>query len=341
LHSGASESTAGQATIAQAQRSSAPTVSVILPTFNRLRFLRPALESVYAQTFTDWEVVIADDGSDPETRQYLRSQAIDPRVRVVWLPHSGNPAAVRNAALREARGEYVAFLDSDDVWLSAKLELQVSALRDSPETQWSYTQFNQIDSVGEPINIERTSRWQFYEGQVFEDLVTLKAGIPTPAVMVRRRLLEGLGGFDARQGLHEDYDLWLRLAMRHEVRVVKQLLVSLRDHNEHFSSHGCESFEARERVLRKIQPMVASRSQRAAVRAARARNAVSLAVANIAAGNRGAAVRTIADSWRVSWRCAIWWIGVAKVLAHIYLPARVKVIVRKYRRAARQAVSHG
>ena len=96
----------------------AATVSVVLPTFNRLKFLRPAVESVYAQTFTDWELIFADDGSDLETRQYLQSLENRPRVTVVWLPHTGRPAIVRNAAVSRAVGEYVAFLDSDDLWAS-------------------------------------------------------------------------------------------------------------------------------------------------------------------------------------------------------------------------------
>src|ERR1700684_4688077 len=91
-------------------------VSAVLPTFHRLRVLPPAIESVYAQTFADWEFIIADDGSDLETRQYLQSLADDPRVSVVWLPHTGKPSMVRNAALLRAAGEYVAFLDSADLW---------------------------------------------------------------------------------------------------------------------------------------------------------------------------------------------------------------------------------
>ena len=127
--SGASESTAGQAMVAGGQRPPAATVSVVLPTFNRLRFLRPTIESVYAQTFTDWELIIADDGSDLETREYLQSLANHSRVTVVSLPHTGRPSMVRNAALLRAAGEYVAFLDSDDLWAPRKLERQIETLR--------------------------------------------------------------------------------------------------------------------------------------------------------------------------------------------------------------------
>jgi glycosyltransferase involved in cell wall biosynthesis len=92
----------------------APFVSVVLPTFNRLGFLRQAVDCVFAQTFTDWELIIADDGSDEITRRYLCSLECNTSVSVLLLAHSGCPAKVRNAALRAARGTYVAFLDSYD-----------------------------------------------------------------------------------------------------------------------------------------------------------------------------------------------------------------------------------
>ncbi|HSY94564.1 MAG TPA: glycosyltransferase family 2 protein, partial [Steroidobacteraceae bacterium] len=101
-----------------------PAVSIIVPTFNRLRLLRRSLASVFEQTFEDWELLIADDGSGPDARAYLEALD-DPRVKVLWLSHSGKPAVARNAALRAAQGEYVAFLDSDDLWVPAKLQIQM------------------------------------------------------------------------------------------------------------------------------------------------------------------------------------------------------------------------
>src|SRR5689334_3462667 len=105
-----------------------PLVAIVLPTFGRLHYLRSTVDCIYRQTFEDWELIIADDGSDAETREYLHS-AGDSRVRVIWLSHTGVPAIVRNAALREARARYVAFLDSDDLWAPQKLERQVQTLQ--------------------------------------------------------------------------------------------------------------------------------------------------------------------------------------------------------------------
>ena len=204
-------------------------VSVVLPTFNRLRFLRPAVESLYAQTLTDWELIVADDGSDPETKQYLQSLANHPRVTVVWLPHSGRPSIVRNAALRRAGGEYVAFLDSDDLWAPTKLARQIETLRTRVNCRWSYTGFLRVDASGIPLPEEaRRPWWVPYEGDIFEQVATGRAAIRTPSVLATRELIAQAGGFDEAMLSAEDYDLWLRLALYSEVAIVDEPLVHVR-----------------------------------------------------------------------------------------------------------------
>jgi glycosyltransferase involved in cell wall biosynthesis len=318
-----------------------PAVSVILPTFNRLQYLRPAVDSVFAQTYEDWELIIADDGSEEKTRAYLSSLALLPRVKVLWLARGGNPGAARNAALREARGEYIAFLDSDDLWMPTKLEIQMGALRAGPRRHWSYTAINHINHAGVQINAALSSSWVYYEGNIFQQLLTLKAGIAMPTVIVSRQMLEQVGGFDESQGQHEDYHLWLRLAMQCEVGVIRHPLACVRCHNEHFSDFGIGALVARDRMLEQILILVPGSRRRTAVRTERARNAALLAGANAAAGRRSAAWQTLASSWHFSWRRAVWWASVARVLAHLYLPARVRTLIREYRRAAPQASRHG
>ncbi len=318
-----------------------PAVSVILPTFNRLQYLRPAVDSVFAQTYEDWELVIADDGSEEKTRAYLSSLALLPRVKVLWLARAGNPGAARNAALREARGDYMAFLDSDDLWMPTKLEVQMGALRAGPYRHWSYTAINHINHAGAQINAALSSSWVYYEGNIFQHLLTLKAGIAMPTVIVSGQMLEKVGGFDECQGQHEDYHLWLRLAMQCEVGVVRRPLACVRCHDEHFSDFGIGALVARDRMLEQILTLVPDSRRRTAVRTERARNAALLAAANATAGNRSAAWRTLASSWYFSWRCAVWWASVGRVLAHLCLPARVRTLIREYRRTAPQASRHG
>ena len=125
--------------------SGGPLVSVVLPAFDRLSCLRQAVDSVFRQTWRQWELVISDDGSGPDTRAFLASLR-DPRVHVVWLPHSGNPGRARNAALAAARGSHVAFLDSDDLWEPDKLAAQLDGLRASPGRRWCYTAVAYMDA---------------------------------------------------------------------------------------------------------------------------------------------------------------------------------------------------
>src|ERR1041384_7078965 len=104
-----------------------PLVSVVIPTFNRARYLREAIDSVLNQTYPYWELIIVDDGSTDETQSTLETLA-DARVHVLRRPHEGNVARARNVGLEQAQGRYVAFLDSDDRWMPSKLQFQVADL---------------------------------------------------------------------------------------------------------------------------------------------------------------------------------------------------------------------
>ncbi|MGH7451509.1 MAG: glycosyltransferase family 2 protein, partial [bacterium] len=115
-----------------------PLVSVIIPTFNRLKYLKEAVASVFAQTYAHWELIVVDDGSTDDTLHYV-STLDDPRVRLVSETHSGNPARMRNVGVAHARGEYVAFLDSDDLWESDKLAVQLEYLHTCRGYRWCYT----------------------------------------------------------------------------------------------------------------------------------------------------------------------------------------------------------
>ena len=225
-----------------------PLVSIILPTFNRLKYLRLSIDSVFAQTHADWELVIADDGSDEETYEYLRAITVEPRIRLIRLSHSGRPSTVRNLALREARGRYVAFLDSDDVWLPGKLEAQLAAHASCPARRWSYTGLDLIDGDGAILKRWPTGRWVPYDGAVFEVLLKQEASVAAPAVLAERSLVTEAGGFDEELPFFEDYDMWMRLSRLSDVIVVDQTLVLVRVHLEHYSADKIGRASCRERV---------------------------------------------------------------------------------------------
>ena len=312
----------------------APIVSVVLPTFNRLRFLRPAVESLYAQTLTDWELIVADDGSDPETKQYLQSLANHPRVTVVWLPHSGRPSIVRNAALRRAGGEYVAFLDSDDLWAPTKLARQIETLRTRVNCRWSYTGFLRVDASGIPLPEEaRRPWWVPYEGDIFEQVATGRAAIRTPSVLATRELIAQAGGFDEAMLSAEDYDLWLRLALYSEVAIVDEPLVHVRYHDENHTREWQSAFVGRDRSLRLRQQLVDS-GRRSLLRKERMRNALKHAAAHAELGAQARMLRALWESLPFSWTYPQWWLGALKAVLRPYLPRRLLELHRKRGRAA-------
>jgi glycosyltransferase involved in cell wall biosynthesis len=314
-----------------------PVVSVVLPTFNRVKYLRPAVESVFAQTFQDWEMIIADDGSDEETQAYLRTVESLPRAKVIRLPHSGNPGVVRNAALREARGEYVAFLDSDDLWLPEKLELQIGALRSAGGPRWNYTGYSWINGAGETTVYPGPRRWVPHKGAIFTKLLTFEADVLTPAVVVERRLLAEIGGFDEGLTLLEDYDVWQRLALHSEVGVIERPLVCMRRHDQNYPGTRMRMVTSRDRMLHKLQHLVSDSRLLVSVKRARAQNAVDLAMAR-ADTDRLAALTTLLRSWPYSWRCARWWTGAVRVSVKIVAPRRM---VAAYRRRRTLSASGG
>jgi len=299
----------------------APLVSVVLPTFNRLTFLRPAVDSVLAQTLTDWELIIADDGSDAPTREYLRSVQDPPRIRLLELPHSGNPSAVRNAALRMATGEYVAFLDSDDVWMPTKLQRQVESLRQHPDCPWGYTGYIRIDASGQVRNYPGVRERVPYRGPIFKELLEFEADVPTAAVLVERRVVERLGGFDEQQWVHEDCDLWLRIALEHPIDLIDEPLIALRSHEEHYSGTDQSNdlrLPSRYRQVCKMYGIVRDPQLRRLVSRLRSRTAVELA--NFYADfNRIAAARTLLQGLHQSGPRLLlgkgWLWAVAKTLA--------------------------
>jgi glycosyltransferase involved in cell wall biosynthesis len=303
-----------------------PSVSVILPTFNRTQFLKLAVESVYAQTYVDWEIVIADDGSAEETRTYLQSIAAS-RVRTIWLPHSGNPSRVRNVAIEAATGRYLAFLDSDDVWAPTKLEKQIGALRDRAKSRWSYTACDHIDESGCQLAKKHRRTIVRPEGWIFEQLLTLEIGIAMPTVVAERSLVDEVGRFDEQQRFGEFHDLCLRLAMHGEVVVVREPLCSVRTHNEHYSSDKIADHAAWMRLYEKMEHFTTVPRLSAHCKKMRAETSLKLAREQGVGGDLRGAWNTLRRAAIFSWRYPQWWWGVLKgILRSIVPPALVSAV---------------
>jgi glycosyltransferase involved in cell wall biosynthesis len=266
-----------------------PLISIIMPTFNRLTWLRVAIRSVLDQTLEDWELIVADDGSDDPTREYLKALAIDerPRIRVLLLSHSGNPPAARNIALGEARGEYVAFLDSDDLWLPRKLERQIASLGEHPGREWSYTRSVLVDGACRPLEVGRGLRYPARrDGWIAESLLRGEAAVTQSSVLARREVIEQVGGYPEDLPICGDYELYLRLALRSEIDFVDEPLALVRRHGEHYCDDMAALTELR-RFMGKVQRAGWAPHMKSVLRARRARLLVSLTRARLRARMRG------------------------------------------------------
>jgi glycosyltransferase involved in cell wall biosynthesis len=204
-----------------------PRVSVILPTYNRCDSLLEAIDSVARQSFQDYEIIVADDGSTDETAERLA--ALSRPVQVIHLPHSGRPAVARNRALAAANGELVAFLDDDDLWRPAKLARQVALFDNRPAMGFAYHDF-QLEDAASGLSKRALSRAQKLDGSIFDALIH-DCFLQPSTVMVRRSLLEACGYFDETLEIVEDYDLWLRLARFAPAGYLDEPLATVRRHS--------------------------------------------------------------------------------------------------------------
>ena len=201
-----------------AGRALSPLVSVIIPTYNRRYCLGRAIDSVVSQTYTDFELIVVDDGSTDGTLDLL--QDYGGRIRVMQQRNSGVSAA-RNAGIRAAKGTFIALLDSDDCWMAQKLEKQVAFFNTIPDAQICQTQELWIRN-GKRVNPKK--RHQKYSGMIFEKTLPLCLVSPS-AVMIRKSLFDEVGLFDESLPACEDYDLWLRITWKYPVHLIDLPLI--------------------------------------------------------------------------------------------------------------------
>lgn len=199
-----------------------PTVSVVIPTYNSAHFLREAIASVHAQQWPALEIIIVDDGSTDDTAAVVNSLAGQGELRFIRQENAG-AAAARNAGIAAAQGEWIAFLDADDVWLPQKLSRQFGALEKLPDAVFSFCEVQVLLENGIQRDLSRPKSNQPL-------LIQLLSGniFATPSVLVRRDCLSEIGTFDARLRTGEDWDLWLRLAARYAAAPVCEYLVVCR-----------------------------------------------------------------------------------------------------------------
>jgi glycosyltransferase involved in cell wall biosynthesis len=223
---------------------SPPTVSVVMAARNYARFLPAAVESVLAQTVTDWELLIIDDGSTDETPAAVRSFLGDRRVRYLASDRLGQPRA-KNLGARLARGAFIAFLDADDAWRPTKLERQLDLLHARPAVGVCFCRRLLMDEAGtvRPANDPPAPR-----GRVLP-AIFLRNFVCFSSVVVRRHVLEHVGGFDPDLDLAIDYDLWLRVARHYEFDFVDEELVLYRTGHGNLSKRLADRVATAEAIM--------------------------------------------------------------------------------------------
>lgn len=241
---------------AESTESTVPRVSVIVPAYNAGRTIDTALQSVFAQTFHDLEVIVVDDGSSDDTAD--RVAAWGRRVALHRQSNRG-PAAARNHALLHARGELVAFLDADDVWLPTKLERQVAYFDRYPETGLLHTDAittkatlsNMLETPEQPpadMTAPANSYCALFHCEFF---------VKTLTVMVPRAVIAEVGAFDERREFHvEDWDLWLRIAAKYPMGYLRETLAIHRPDGG-MSSNVEKTFRGQKLVMEKALPLCA------------------------------------------------------------------------------------
>ena len=211
-------------------------VSVIIPSYNSAAYLPEAIESVLAQSYRPLEIIVIDDGSTDNTREQLQPYLT--KISYLYQANQGVSAA-RNAGIRRASGELIAFLDADDTWAPEKLARQVEAFRPHPEAGVCFTDFSKFNDTGilRPSSLtENLQRWAREHPDVAEDVsfgslypeLLQHNCVVTISVLARREALQAAGPFDETFRMCEDYDLWLRLALSYPFVYLNRVLCGYR-----------------------------------------------------------------------------------------------------------------
>jgi glycosyltransferase involved in cell wall biosynthesis len=198
--------------------SSTPCISIIIPTYNRCWILKEAIDSVLSQEYTDFEIIVVDDGSNDATAALL--SAYGDQITTIYQGNSGVSAA-RNAGILMAKGKYVAFLDSDDMWLPEKLSCQVDFFQSHAEAVICQTDEIWIRNG---VRVNPKNRHKKPSGMIFEPSLQLCLVSPS-AVMINKSLFDAVGLFNEAFPACEDYDLWLRIGLYYPIYLIERHMV--------------------------------------------------------------------------------------------------------------------
>lgn len=242
-----------------------PLVSVIIPVYNAEKFIGPAIQSVLNQTFSNYEIIVINDGSTDGTREVLKSFV--GKIRYLSQKNKG-PSAARNLGIQIARGDLICFLDADDLWVSDKLEVQVTFMENHPDIGLLCSDHEEFDHkrivLQSFLKKKEDSLGSNIIGKIpiddpFLKLILLNF-ISTPTVMVRKKCFDKIGIFDESLRSIEDRDLWLRIAANFSIACLPGICCKRRVHQANISKNKELSLKGRIRVYErnwKLYPTLA------------------------------------------------------------------------------------
>ena len=204
-------------------------ISVIIPTYNKSQYLKEAIESVLNQTYKNIEIIIVDDGSTDNTEKIARSFQ---GTRIIYFfQKNKGPAGARDSGIKKAQGEYVAFLDSDDLWLPEKLERQIEFMERNSEIGLLGTGCYEVDSGGKMIGKKNFPT----ENNILQKILIKYNPFIQSSVTIKKEILDKVEGYDENFSESEDYDLWLRIAKYCQIANLPEPLVMKRYYPENLS----------------------------------------------------------------------------------------------------------
>lgn len=276
-----------------------PQISVVIPTFNRAALIGETIDSVLAQTFQDFEIIVVDDGSTDNTATVIANYGSS--VKYLYQENAGQ-AAARNAGIRAAQGQYVALLDSDDLWLPLKLERQVSCLLSSGGCSWVYCDADRFVGHGEGAVGRRHRSSRAGGGWIAQQLL-LESSIASPTPVVHRSVFAQVGLFEESKLLRnrEDWDMWLRIAAQYPVAYVPIVLARYRIHSAR-ATQAESPWTVHQSKLAVIERAVAFAPDVYGPVRSRA-----LAAQHLETGNRLAAQGRLPAARRMFWQAIRWW----------------------------------
>jgi len=200
-------------------------VSVIIPAYNCAKYIRACLNSALNQTYTNLEVIVIDDGSTDDTKEAAVS--FGDRIRYAYQPNRGVSAA-RNQGIKMAQGDYIAFLDADDVWTADKISEQVAFLALHPDIGVALTDMEFISEDGRSTGFYKRREAYPHDGMILPDVMIRPFPFPS-TVLIRKNVLDGVGGFNENLRRSEDAEWFLRVAMKYKVGLIEKPLTQYRD----------------------------------------------------------------------------------------------------------------